>query len=113
MTENMATFYIDKDVHGEFRYTLKDNNNEVILRDSEGHSTKQACEKSIASVRVNAPIDERYDRINNPPNYSFTLKAANHERIGVSEPYTRAHDRDKAIENVKREAPAAPVKDRT
>ena len=109
----MATFYIDKDVRGEYRYILKDNNNEVILRDSEGHSTKQACEKSIAAVKVNAPFDERYDRINNPPDYSFTLKAANHERIGVSETYMSAYNRDRAIENVKHEAPSAPVKDRS
>lgn len=108
----MATFFIDKDARGEYRYTLKDGNSEVILRASEGHSTKQACQGSIASVKVNAPIDSRYNRLDNPPNYSFTLKGGNGERIGVSESYTRAFDRDRALENVKRDAPGASVVDR-
>jgi len=74
LTENMATFYIDKDARGEYRYVLKDGNNEVILRDSEGHSYKSACQKSIASVQANAGNEARYNKLDNPPHYSFTLK---------------------------------------
>lgn len=113
LTEKMATFYIDKDTRNEFRYILKDGNNEVILRDSEGHSTKSACQTSIASVKVNAPIDARYNRLDNSPHYSFTLKGANGERIGVSETYVTQYNRERGIENVKRDAPGASTVDRS
>lgn len=110
LTEKMATFYIERDSRYEYRYVLKDGNHEVILRDSEGHSTKSACQVSIASVMANAPYDNQYVR-RDAPTFSFSLKADNGELIGVGETYVSSYNRERAIENVKRDAPGASVID--
>lgn len=105
----MGRFQIMRDLRGEYRYRLLAANGEIILGDSEGHTYKAACEKSIASVKVNAPIDARFDRMQSAGGYYFRLKAANGEIIGVSEIYTSARGRDMGIESVKRNAAVAPV----
>lgn len=109
----MATFKISKDHVGQYRYLLVSDNGEPILRDSEGHSFKSACETSIASVKVNAPLSWRYTNHDLPNNYSFVLKGGNGETIGVSETYPTAYNRDRGIEAVMRNAPNATISDLT
>lgn len=109
----MATFKITKDNEGKYRYLLVADNGEPILRDSEGHSYKSACETSIASVKVNAPHTWRYTKHDLLFNYSFTLKGGNGEPIGVSETYTTSYDRDRGIDAVMRNAPNATTTDLT
>ena len=111
----LSEFRIFKDKAGEFRFNLHSKgNHEVILRSSEGYTTKQNCHKGIESVKSNAPIDERYkrDQASNGQ-YYFVLNARNGEPIGVSEMYTTQSARDNGIEAVKRDAPNASVKDLT
>ena len=96
--------------NNEYYYRLRSINGEIILN-GEGYKSKQSCFDAIASVKVNAPIDSRYDRKDAPSNYTFNLKAANGEIIGRSENYTTSSARENGISAVKRDAPSAPIED--
>ena len=106
-------FQIFKGTNDEFYFRLRAGNGEPILA-SEGYKAKQGCENGIASVKENAPNDERYKRLTSSNDqYYFNLTAANHEIIGTSEMYTTEEARDNGIEAVKRDAPNAPTEDMT
>ncbi|CEJ96237.1 hypothetical protein BGLT_07218 [Caballeronia glathei] len=106
-------FVIDKASNGQFYFNLRAGNGEPILR-SELYVTRASAEHGIESVRKNAPLDERYDRKENAKGEPmFTLKAGNHEVIGVSEAYSSASARDNGIESVKKNAPDAAIQDNT
>ena len=95
----------------QYMFNLKGGNAETVLT-SERYTTKQNAEKGIASVKVNAPTDSRYDRrvaTNGSP--YFVLKAANGEIIGTSETYSSTTARDNGIAWVKANAPGAPTKE--
>jgi len=96
--------------NNQYYYHLKSVNGEKILS-GEGYASKQACLNGIASVKVNAPYDLRYDRKDAYSNYTFNLKAANGEIIGRSENYTTSYGRENGITAVKRDAPNAPTED--
>ncbi|QEC67930.1 DUF1508 domain-containing protein [Panacibacter ginsenosidivorans] len=96
--------------NNQYYYRLRSANNEIVLN-GEGYTTKQSCLTAIASVKLNAPIDSRYEKKNAYLNYTFNLKAANREIIGRSENYTSSYGRDNGIAAVKRDAPIAPVED--
>ena len=107
-------FQIFKDNAGEFRFRLKARNGEIILRSSEGYTSKQSCQGGIASVKVNAPYDSRYERGKaSNGQYYFILKARNGEPLGMSEMYQTQAGRDNGIAAVKRDAPTAPTEDLT
>ncbi|HOY28830.1 MAG TPA: YegP family protein [Flavobacteriales bacterium] len=108
----MGTFIIQRSARGQFYYTLRANNNEVVLHGEE-HPSKQACQGSIDAVKRNAPLDERYSRWETSGKYHFNLKAANGEKLGTSEPYNTPAARENGIAVVKREAPGAGVDDRS
>jgi len=95
---------------GEYYYRLRATNGEIILN-GEGYQTKQSCLNGIASVKVNAPYDSRYERKDGVYNYTFNLKAANGEIIGRSENYTTSASRENGIAAVKKDAPGAPIED--
>jgi uncharacterized protein YegP (UPF0339 family) len=106
-------FVIDKAKNGQFYFNLRAGNGEPILQ-SELYVTRASAEHGIESVKKNAPLDERYDRKENTKGEPmFTLKAGNHEVIGVSESYSSAAARDNGIESVKKNAPDATVQDHT
>lgn len=94
----------------QYYYNLKSANGEKILS-GEGYTTKQSCLNGIAAVKINAPVDSRYERKNALLNYTFNLKAANGEIIGRSENYTSESGRENGISAVKRDAPTAPIED--
>ena len=98
--------------NSQYYYRLKAKNGETILS-SEGYTTKQNCIGAIASVKLNAPLDGRYERKESQSGYSFNLKAANGETIGRSEVYTTSASRENGISAVKRDAPNAPTEDLT
>jgi uncharacterized protein YegP (UPF0339 family) len=106
-------FVLSKGTTGQFHFVLKASNGEVILS-SESYTTKAAAEGGIASVKENAPKDERYERKvakNNQP--MFNLKASNGQVIGTSETYSSVSARDAGIDSVKNNAPAASLEDKT
>lgn len=98
--------------NSQYYFRLKSGNGEVILG-SEGYISKQGCLTGIASVKVNAPFDSRYERKDSYLNYNFNLKASNGEVIGRSENYTSAASRENGIIAVKRDAPQASIVDLT
>ena len=67
----------------QYYFRLRAGNGEIILG-SEGYVTNAGCRAGIASVKVNAPFDARYERFDKLLNYRFNLKAGNREIIGVS-----------------------------
>ncbi|MEO1852718.1 YegP family protein [Chromohalobacter sp.] len=98
----MPGYYdLKKNAQGQYHFTLKAGNHEVILS-SETYASKQGAENGIDSCRTNSPHDNRYDRrtaINNSP--YFVLKAGNGEVIGTSEMYSSAQARDNGIDSCK------------
>lgn len=101
--------FVIKQNSGNYRFSLKANNGEVILS-SESYTSKAGCENGIKSVKTNAASDDRYDRKTaSNGKYYFNLKARNGEIIGSSEMYESSSGRDKGIESVKANAPDAEV----
>ena len=106
-------FELFKDSRDEYRFRLKAGNGEIILK-SEGYTTKVGAENGIDSVKINAPVDARYDRkMSSNGKYYFNHRAANNKVIGTSEMYETAAGRDNGIESVKTNAPTAVIDDLT
>ena len=104
-------FELKKSTNGQFYFNLKAGNGEVILT-GETYTSKPGALSGIASVRVNAPVDERYVRntsTNGQP--FFTLKAANGEALGRSEMYSSSAAMENGIASVKANAPSATLDD--
>jgi uncharacterized protein YegP (UPF0339 family) len=106
-------FVLSKGATGKFHFVLKAGNGETILT-SEHYEAKVSAEKGIASVKENAPNDERYERKTaKSGSPMFNLKAANGQVIGTSETYSSESARDNGIASVKTNAPAATTEDKT
>ena len=107
------TFEIKKTTNGKFMFNLKAANDEVILT-SQTYESKQAAEEGINSVKVNAPIDARYeDKKGTDGKPYFVLQAANKLVIGRSEMYTSHEGLQKGMASVKRNGPIAETVDLT
>lgn len=109
----MGKFVITTRKNGEFQFNLKAGNGQVILN-SEGYKTKAACNNGIESVRKNAQVEARYEKLtakNGKP--YFNLKATNGQIIGSSEMYESESSRDNGIASVTKNAPDAILDDQT
>jgi hypothetical protein len=107
----MGKFIIKTGKDAQFYFNLKADNGEIILN-SEGYTAKANCENGIASVKTNAVIDSRYEKLRSSNGkYYFILKAANSQVIGTSELYESSAGRDNGIESVKTTAPGAVVQE--
>jgi uncharacterized protein YegP (UPF0339 family) len=107
----MGTFLITKRKDGDFQFSLKAGNGQIILT-SEGYSSRAACDNGIESVRKNAQDDARFERkesSNGKP--FFSLKATNGQIIGKSEMYESLASMENGIESVKKNAVDAEVKE--
>lgn len=103
MNNPKYTKYRDK--AGQYRFNLKAENGEIV-RNSEGYISSYSCNSGIESVRVNSPLESRYERktaINGK--FYFVLKAGNYETIGTSEQYDSHAAREIGIAAVKRVGP--------
>lgn len=108
----MAKFEIRLSTNKEYFFHLKATGNNEIILNSELYKSKSGCEKGIASVKDNAPYDERYERLYAANGqYYFNLKAENGAVIGTSELYKNSTDREHGITLVKSQAPTAMVSD--
>jgi hypothetical protein len=106
-----AVFQVFRGADGQYYFRLRAANGEIILS-SEGYRAKRACHKGIASVRQNALLDERFVRgETRDGQYSFVLRAANHQVIGSSESYTTPAGREAGIRAVLCAAPQARVEE--
>ncbi len=106
-------FVIKKSSDGQFHFSLKAGNGEIILS-SELYKAKASALNGIESVKKNAALDARYEKKNDKAGHPrFNLKAANGEIIGSSESYSSESARDHGIESVKTNAPDAAIDDET
>lgn len=100
--------------NNEYYFRLKAAGNWEIILDSEGYTTKSSCLNGIESVKENAQLEERFERLvaKNGEHY-FNLKAGNGQVIGTSEMYTRRQGMENGIHSVMKNAPDADIKDLT
>jgi uncharacterized protein YegP (UPF0339 family) len=110
----MAEFQIKPSANSEYYFNLLSTGNHKVILKSETYTTKSSCENGISSVKQNAPVDSRYEKLTarNGQHY-FNLKAANGQVIGTSEMYVTEAGRDSGIDLVKEQAPTAGTTDLT
>jgi uncharacterized protein YegP (UPF0339 family) len=109
--ENPKFELFKSSANSQYYFHLKAVNGKITLN-SEGYIAKQSCKDGIASVKQNAPDEQRYERRqNNNGSYTFVLKARNGEIIGRSQRYTSPASRDTGIDSVKEDAPNATIDD--
>ena len=48
----MSGFFIYEDNRGEYRWRLRDNNNQIIAVSGEGYTTKYGCKRAIQNVKA-------------------------------------------------------------
>lgn len=105
----MGKFVIKQAKDGQFYFSLKATNGQVILS-SEMYTTLKACENGIASVKKNAPEEARYElKQSESGKFHFNLKAANHQVIGSSQMYQSEESAKNGIASVMNNAPEAEV----
>jgi uncharacterized protein len=98
---------------GQFHFNLLAGNGQVILQ-SEMYESKASALNGIESIKKNAGMDERYDRlVSKSDKPYFVIKAGNHQVIGQSQMYESEAGRDNGIESVKKNGPDAEVVDLT
>lgn len=108
-----AWFELGKSSDGQFRFVLKAGNAEIILT-SELYKAQDSAKNGIASVQANSADASRYEKkeSSNGKPY-FTLKAANHQVIGISQMYASVASRDAGIASVQANGQTSTIKDLT
>jgi len=102
-----GTFEIKKAKDGQTFFHLKAANGQIILV-GETYKTEESALNGIRSVKKNAPIAERYEKLTSQNGkFYFVLKAANAQAIGNSEMYESESSRDSGIDSVMKNAPTA------
>lgn len=108
----MAKYVIKLSSNGQYRWTLKAGNGEILLT-SETYVTKQSCLAGITSSKV-CIADSNFRRLNSVRNEPyFNQVANNYQVLGTSEMYSSSYARDLGIESVKKNAPIAAIEDLT
>lgn len=98
---------------GQTHFNLLAGNGQVILQ-SEMYESKASAMNGIESIKKNAGMDERYDRLTSKSDKPyFVIKAGNHQVIGQSQMYESVAARDNGIESVQKNAPDAEINDLT
>jgi len=106
-------FEISKTSNDKFMFNLKADNGVVVLT-SQMYETKTGALQGIESVRVNAQLGERFERLNSTQDEPyFTLKAANGQVIGKSQMYSSAAAMENGIASVAKNGPGADLVDLT
>jgi uncharacterized protein YegP (UPF0339 family) len=102
-------FEVKQNKNGEYIFTLKAGNGQSILN-SEGYTTKSACENGIESVRKNSLIEDRFQKMESSNGYQyFYLKATNGMILATSNYYESMASRDNGILSVMKNAPDAKI----
>lgn len=109
----MAAAFELKKSGDNYMFNLKAGNGEVILT-SQRFPTRQAAEDAITSVKTSSTLDDRYGReVAKDGRPFFRLKTPDDQIVGMSEMYNSPSARDNGIASVKKNGPAAVVKDLT
>ncbi|MDY0021602.1 YegP family protein [Arenimonas caeni] len=104
-------FEVSTRSNGEFQFTLKAGNGQVILA-SQGYAGRDGCMNGIESVRKNSTSEANFERLDAKDGRKyFTLKAGNGQVVGQSQMYADAGGRDNGIRSVMENAPSAAVED--
>ena len=104
-------FRITKGQGDEYTFNLTAANGEKILS-SERYTSHSGATRGVASVKENAVSDTRYERREARDGTLYVvLKAANGEIVGTSEMYSGSSARERGMESVKVNAPAAGVEE--
>src|SRR6185436_18575137 len=86
--EMAGKFKIVKSTNGSFYFNLKADNGRSILV-SETYASRTGAQSGINSVKINAPLNKRYERKHDSKGRPyFVLKAANDQVIGKSQMYS-------------------------
>ncbi|MDY7094382.1 MAG: YegP family protein [Acidobacteriota bacterium] len=106
-------FEISTDKQDKYRFNLTAANGQVILS-SQGYANKSGCKNGIESVKTNSGNDGNYERKESSNGkHFFNLLAANKQVIGTSQMYAAKDSMENGIASVKKNAPAAEIKDTT
>ncbi len=106
-----GTFEIKKAKDGQTFFHLRAANGQIVLA-SEMYKAKESVLNGIESVKKNAPLAERYEKLTSKNGkFYFTLKPANSQVIGNSEMYESESSRDQGIDSVMKNAPTAKIAD--
>ncbi|EFE95929.1 MULTISPECIES: YegP family protein [Serratia] len=109
----MATghYELKKSSNGQYHFTLKASNGEIILS-SEMYASKASAENGIASVQTNSPNEAQYEtKVSSSDKPYFVLKAKNHQIIGVSQMYSSDASAKSGIQSVIKNGPTTDVRD--
>jgi len=84
----------------QYYFRVFNNNDEIVLR-SEAYNSKSARDNGIKSLKTNAAIPERYERLvaANGKQY-FNVKAANHQVVATSAMFDTEGERENAIAQI-------------
>jgi uncharacterized protein YegP (UPF0339 family) len=105
----MGKFAVTQNDKGQFHFSLKAANGQIILSSQE-YSSKAACDNGIESVRKNSADDSHFERkVAKDGRPYFNLKAANAQIIGTSQMYSSEDAMENGIASVKTNAPDAEV----
>ena len=86
----MGKFVIQENDKGQFHFSLKAANGQIILSSQE-YASKAGCDNGIESVRTNSSDDGKFERrVAKDGRPYFNLKAANAQVIGTSQMYSLA-----------------------
>ncbi len=106
-------FEVTQSSDGRFMFNLKADNGIGILT-SQMYEAKASALQGIESVRGNAQIDTRFERLSSAKDEPyFTLKASNGQVIGRSQMYSSVAAMENGIASVARNAPDATLIDLT
>ncbi|OZI49314.1 hypothetical protein CAL21_06890 [Bordetella genomosp. 4] len=104
-------FELKKASNGQFHFSLKAGNGEIILT-SEMYETKASASNGIASVQKNCGDNARYkSATSSNGKFYFSLRAANNQVIANSQMYGSEAARDGGIESVKQNGSTADIRD--
>lgn len=109
-----ATYDLKHGANGEkYRFNLKAANGEIILV-SETYESKEGALNGIESVRKHAADEKHFERKTSKRSEPyFVLKASNGQVIGMSEMYSSEAACENGIASVKKNGPAAELRDHT
>ena len=103
----MAKFVISNKTNGDFQFTFKDKNDQIILS-SQGYLTKENCKNGINRVKKFSQDNTQFFKITTvDEKFYFQFKGGNGMILATSEIYENLSDRDKAVEFVKTNAESA------
>ena len=92
-----------------FSFSFVNEAGKVVVK-SENYKAKKSALNGIESVRKNSQNDGRYEfKESKSGKFFFNVKASNGQIVGTSALYASEAEREAAIAELKREAPAAPL----